>query len=308
MRITAEDCHSFYSGSLRGVLRTLKSQDILLHVQTLILDGLSVTAELCCEIINDPSYSVRMLSIRDVRNLNYGILCGALQYACRISRPDNAPRLKALYVFGSRELPHVPSSVPTKSPSHHSLSATLNERSQRQLTSALRRDGDAWWDKKGRIVGKTIAPEWASCLMSCEDLIVFDAVLCKGPRHVNSAASSSLPKSEHPAVTLFALSPCQRCKAAPEGVLDRSSSRFSLPLLSPPPLLSSSVSAAVTPRAGEGSFVARCADCLRGRYCMSCHAWWCEDCYGGTQESEDTSLASQEQIKVRIEFRCMCGA
>jgi len=54
------------------------------------------------------------------------------------------------------------------------------------------------------------------------------------------------------------------------------------PLLAPPTLHSSTTKAAKTPSGGPGqekSLLVRCYDCLRGRYCESCHVWWCENCY-----------------------------
>lgn len=65
--VTEDD---FYSGPLRGIFSTLERRHILRDVQTLVLDGLSVTADLCHEIISDPKFNVRILSIRGVKNLN----------------------------------------------------------------------------------------------------------------------------------------------------------------------------------------------------------------------------------------------
>ncbi|KAJ6439769.1 ubiquitin fusion degradation protein (Ufd1) [Purpureocillium lavendulum] len=294
----------FYSGPLRGVFSTLKRRNILQDVQTLILDGLSVTAELCYDIINDPSFNVRILSVRDVRNLNQGKLRGALQYACRSSRPDNTPRLKALYVFGSRDAALTDAvSSGTSTASHHrhndhhhgaSISAGWNHKSQVALTSALRREGDAWWSKKGIIISRPISSEWVNCMVACEGLIAFDTVLCRGPRHRNSPAFGKTPSplrvdSNEPAIATYAVSGCESCGKAPEGVhRPHASQPMSLPLLAPPPLVSSSIRAATSPHHHQGtvgmpgeelSFVARCLDCLRERYCAGCHKWWCEDCY-----------------------------
>lgn len=313
----------FYSGPLRGIFTILKHRDILTHVQTLILDGLSVTAELCNDIINDPSYSVRLMSIRDAKNLNQGKLRGALQYACRGTRPQGTPRLKALYVFGSREPQATPVTVTSPAHSRHTISASWNERSQRHLTSSMLREGDAWWDKKGRIIGKHVPTEWAFCLMACAGLIAFDAVLCQGPRHYNSSAPTNLSESTEPRIATVAVPPCKSCHAAPEGLLTPKSPRFSLPLLNPPPLLSSTVLAAVTPQVRDQSFVARCGDCLRDRYCSSCHSWWCEDCYGMQFRSSSISESASQGgspnpeegrrevfpvSKVRNSKCCACGS
>ncbi|KAH7232576.1 hypothetical protein B0J15DRAFT_408808 [Fusarium solani] len=248
----------FYAGPLRGIFSTLKQRDILRDVQSLILDGLSVTAELCHEIINDPTYSVRMLSIRDVKNLNHGKLRAALAYACRSTRPEGAPRLKALYIFG------------------------WNHKSHKALGESLEGEADAWWSRKGRMLSNGIDADWAQCLLACQGLISFDAVLCQGPRHRNSPAFGKmhLRYACNPAIATFAVGGCASCGKAPEGLMNTETTHPSaLPLLSPPPILSSSVQAATTPRPGGQAFAARCADCLRDRFCVTCNKWWCETCY-----------------------------
>ncbi|KAF4983701.1 hypothetical protein FZEAL_917 [Fusarium zealandicum] len=270
----------FYAGPLRGIFSTLKQRHILRDVQSLVLDGLSVTAELCHEIINDPNYNVRMLSIRDVKNLNHGKLRSALAYACRNSRPEGSPRLKALYVFGSKE-----TATPTLSEAvcatQSSIGADWNQRSQDALGASCKSEADAWWSRKGRMLSKSIDAHWAQCLLACQGIISFDAVLCQGPRHGNSPAfgKTHLPSACNPAIATFAVGGCASCGKAPEGLMDRTTHHSSLPLLSPPPILSSSVQAATTPRPGQEAFAPRCADCLRDRFCVTCNKWWCETCY-----------------------------
>lgn len=247
-------------------------------MQTLILDGLSVTAELCNELINDPTYSVRLLSLRDAKNLNQGKLRGSLQYACRTSRPEGSPRLKALYVFGPKE------ALPTTAPADSaSISTEWNQKSQRALSSSLEREGDMWWSKKGRMLHKHVPEEWANCLIACEGIIAFDAVLCQGPRHMNSPIFGKPPMhtQTNPAVADYALPPCEGCGKCPEGMTTPESKRspISFPLLAPPPIMSSSVRAGITPRPPADTFVPRCQDCIKDRYCKCCHKWWCEQCY-----------------------------
>ncbi|KAI5459638.1 hypothetical protein BGZ63DRAFT_359442 [Mariannaea sp. PMI_226] len=248
----------FYSGPLRGVFSTLRQRDLLRDVQSLILDGLSVTAEMCHEIINDPSYNVRLLSIRDVKHMNQGKLRSALTYACRSSRPEGMPKLKALYFFGSKD-------------------ADWNQKSQKALTSSIQgQEADAWWFRKGRMVSNPIEGDWANCLLACNGLIAFDAVLCQGPRHQNSPLGGTCSA----AIATFAVGGCASCGESPEGLMDaRTTPHSCLPLLSPPPILSSSVQAATTPAQGWKAFAPRCADCLRERYCVCCNKWWCEACY-----------------------------
>ncbi|KAI1069294.1 hypothetical protein LB507_008649 [Fusarium sp. FIESC RH6] len=245
----------FYAGPLRGIFSTLRNRNILQNVQSLILDGLSVTAELCHDIINNPDYNVRMLSIRGAKNLNQAKLRAALAYACRPTRPSN-PRLKALYIFSETT------------------------------------DDDAYWHNKGRVMESTSGmDDWAQCLLACQGIISFDAVLCQGPRHVNSPSFGNPPvkTAANPAVATFAVGGCASCGKAPEGIMTAETHSSALPLLSPPPILSSSVQAATTPRPNHTSFVPRCAGCLNDRFCVTCNKWWCEACYQPFNNSCDMS-------------------
>jgi len=253
---------SFYSGPLRGIFANLKRHNLLGDVQTLILDGLSVTSELCHEIILEPAFNVRVLSLRGTKHLNERKLCRSLQYACRPSRPVGTPKLKALYVFGSPEQP-------------------------------AGRTEDDWYQKRGRMTTGSLSDDWAATLVDCHGVIAFDALPCNGPRHLNSPAYGKIeashlvtpmgaPHDTQWAVASFSVSGCAGCGAAPEGITTHAGTPPSqLPLLAPPPLMSSSLKACTTPSecSKSGSFVARCFDCLRDRYCSCCHKWWCEDCY-----------------------------
>ncbi|KAM0276177.1 hypothetical protein ACHAQH_007029 [Verticillium albo-atrum] len=251
----------FYSGPLRGIFSRLNRLNLLADVQTLILDTLPVTAELCHELILDPSYNIKVLSLRGSQHLNERNLCRTLQYACRPSRPDNTPRLKALYIFGAPETAHT---------------------------------SDDWHHRKGKMITRAPLEEWAATLVDCHGLIAFDGMPCNGPRHLSSPAYGKVPASHlvtapgsrnsHAqwALATHAVPGCASCGAAPEGVIThRDTPPSQLPLLAPPPLLSSSVKAATVPCSDSpaSAFVARCADCLRDRYCNSCNKWWCEECY-----------------------------
>jgi hypothetical protein len=81
------------------------------------------------------------------------------------------------------------------------------------------------------------------------------------------------------------------------------------PLLAPPPLHASTHRAGKAPfvNTRNKQFIARCSDCLRVRYCESCHKWWCEDCYElpdippNTKELLGSSKGRAEQdIKVHM--------
>ncbi len=298
---------SFYSGPLRGIFSQLRRSNILQDVQILSLDGLSVTAELIHDILSDPSFSVRILSIRDAKNLNERKLRGALQYACRDSRPDGTPRLKGFYVFGSKDHPPTPGGTPV-----------------------IDKDGEseAWYVRRGNQISRRISSEWASTLAACDGIIAFDAVLCASPRHLNSPAWGSInlnaldaasdaslhDRRHHFSVATWGLDGCASCGSAPEGWTvwgenpQKTSRRDSFgetrsmaeigrfPLLSPAPMHSADLRAAMCPsgqiinsrvptfsatKRPKARFIPRCWSCLVDRYCMSCHRWWCENCFIG---------------------------
>lgn len=269
--------HSFYSGPLRGIFASLRRIDILKDVQVLSLDGLSVTAELVHDMLIDPSYSVRILSLRSVRNLNERKLRGALQYACRESRPDGTPRLKGLYIFGPKD--SAPTSAGAEgshnpSPTSPAAVATVwNNRSQKALITALAEEPEAWYERRGEQFPRAIDPDWASTLVACSGVIAFDSVLCTGPRHFNSSAwgtvniHESSPAVPHFAVATHSLSGCTSCGSAPEGWTVWGEERLSshrdadgrrtsdsyvadaarFPLLAPPPMHSASLRVAMCP-------------------------------------------------------------
>ncbi|KAH7020844.1 uncharacterized protein B0I36DRAFT_204800, partial [Microdochium trichocladiopsis] len=266
-----------YSGPLRGVLATVQRRDILASVQTLVLDGLSVTAELVNDMLVDPSFSVRILSVRDCANLNEAKLMQTLRFACRRGRAANALRLKGLYVFGSKD----------------------SSREAGGLNKSSR--ASSWYHNHGRIISKKITDGWAETLLDCQSSIRFDAVLCTGPRHQNSPAFGRVPVSSYSssaratpwAVATFAVGGCAVCGTAPEGfTVHGESPEENLPLLAPLLVHSSNVKAACRPAGASSSgsgglggssgrprFVPRCLECIRERYCFSCDQWWCESCY-----------------------------
>ncbi|KAI1759808.1 hypothetical protein GGR53DRAFT_118736 [Hypoxylon sp. FL1150] len=342
--VTEDD---FYSGPLRSVFQRLRRRDILEHVQTLVLDGLSVTAEFCNDILVDPSLRVRILSIRDVKNLNERKLMQSLRYACRSTRPEGTPRLRGLYVFGARDAPEVTASPPARRNSASQVVANIsmgwNHKSQHSLKESIRGEGDDWYHRKGRIISKHIAEGWAETLLDCREVIHFDSVLCTGPRHQNSPAFGKLPpapngaahSSEQWGIATFALGGCASCGSAPEGFTTHGDSPAKdLPLLAPVPLHSSTIKAATCPMPGAGSeaggetrkFVPRCLECIRERYCFSCDQWWCESCYqvpsrhelaiqhvhvvGQTNGMAAHEMAALEQpptVKVRMGYCLTCN-
>jgi len=144
-------------------------------------------------------------------------------------------------------------------------------------------------------------------LQTCDGIIAFDAVLC---RHHSTDLSNFDPT---PRIAVVRLAGCQSCGSCPEGpALPGVAPESHLPLLSPPPLHSSSVKAAQTMNVQGATYaplVVRCLNCLQNRWCERCNAWWCESCYvvertKKTAGSEGASTwpapTAHEHSKVRV--------
>ncbi|PLB50533.1 hypothetical protein P170DRAFT_356261 [Aspergillus steynii IBT 23096] len=293
----------FYSASLRHVFANLERRSILQDVRTLVLDGLAVPADLVAEIILNERFHVRILSIRDCRHLNERKLMQVLQYAVRPSRPRGAPRIKGIYHFtpmnharamvrsryrdwwGSRCAGQAPcGATAAKNPvSPHD-----------QQPGGPQCCQNAWYRPSGRLFQRSIEDGWAQTIQRCEGVIAFDAVLCRGPRHdvelsTPSTGSQGEPQRDNrlvlgPAIATVALGPdgCDGCHTSPEGpsIWGRSPPE-QFPLLTPPPLHSSSIAVAKRPALfphEHPAMIVRCAGCLNDRWCHRCNKWFCTSC------------------------------
>lgn len=299
----------FCAGPLRGIFSFLERKKVLSHVQTLILDGLSVTAELVQELLCDDRFSaLRILSIRETPQLNQRKLRQVLEYVVRPSRPEWMPRLRGLYVFGSkngerfstttgkishrRGVQHAESDTGVMASQGAQLGANWNHKSQNALNAELTQCEDRWYQRSGRMFEKEPEQEWANTLKKCENIIHFDAVLCRGPRHLpmdlsHDALGEQAPLETFlpPAIATVALgrAGCVKCGSTPEGPARYGESPpCCVPLLEPPPLHNSTVQQAQKPRTwGEITnppLFARCPLCLDGRFCERCLKFWDEQC------------------------------
>lgn len=285
----------FYAGPLRGIFGHLSRQSLLQDVHILILDGLSVPADLVREIVSEDRYNVRILSIREAKNLNQTKLQQVLRYAMRPTRREGTPKLRALYIFGPRDMPLLSTSKesrPEQRGSHDygvttavgaQIGARWNHVSSVVLQSTLPDNDQAkWYGRSGRVLRRPQS-DWPDTLQVCHDVIAFDAILCRGPRHDISKVSSVdfLP----PTIATVALGPtgCEACGGCPEGpAVFGQSHQATMPLLSPPPIHAATARAAQRPDTVTGApppLFLRCEDCLRGRWCERCDRFWCEDCY-----------------------------
>ena len=323
--VTEDD---FYSGPLRAVFSNLRRRNVLQDVSTLILDGLSVTADLVRELICDEPYIIRFLSIREVKNLNERKLMQVLKYATRPGRPKGSPRLQGLYFFGPIDSEYPKPTLETKSipPASEGVTSSAgaqlgmqwNHRSQHALSKSLADLDNGWYNASGRMLFRLFfkewAKEWVDTLRVCEGVITFDAVLCRGPRHDPSIAAVASPSGDsqsggtlylHPQLATIALGPtgCEVCRSSPEGAaIPGTSPSGHLPLLTPPPLYVSAVKAAQKPPNTYGSanplFLARCEACLFDRWCERCKKWWCETCYPPTEATRTGTFTELQKREV----------
>ncbi|MCJ1310759.1 hypothetical protein MMC25_004425 [Agyrium rufum] len=170
-------------------------------------------------------------------------------------------------------------------------------------------DPDEWY-RTGRTVPTDYSetPSMRSVLEAARGKIYFDAVPCPAPRHIQNVPGLDVTMLRKPIAT-YAIGPvgCVECGTMPEGprMLEgwngetvhqnrhgnqsghRSGKKAphpDLPLLSPPPLHTTSIWAAQQILGSDGQstvgmpFHARCALCLLDRWCERCHRFWCEDC------------------------------
>ncbi|KAK7708235.1 hypothetical protein SLS63_013565 [Diaporthe eres] len=108
---------------------------------------------------DDPSYSVRILSLREVKNLNEPKLRAALQMVVRPSRPEGTPRLKGLYIFGAKDPPCLTGDTAAIGNGGNATAAGWNQRSHQALSDVLHQPSDLWYDRKGTMVSVTSAWE-----------------------------------------------------------------------------------------------------------------------------------------------------
>ncbi|KAF7591752.1 hypothetical protein BBP40_001132 [Aspergillus hancockii] len=284
----------FYFTPLKGIFANLEQGSVLQDVRTLILDGLPVPADLIAEIMLTDRFNINLLSIRECRHLNERKLMQVVQHAVRPSRPKGTPRVKGIYYFTPVSQPRVmvrskyrdwwgsrcgdaPSAKEESSPSHDVQESPLYCQ-------------NAWYCTTGKLFPQTVEEDWAQTIQRCEGVISFDAVLCRGPRHnvdlYTSSGHNQQPQGQmlRPTIATIALGPkgCDGCHTSPEGpAIWGQSPDTQFPLLTPPPLHSSSVVEAKRPALFPDErpiLVARCAECLTDRWCHRCNKWFCANC------------------------------
>ncbi|KAF2746405.1 hypothetical protein M011DRAFT_468503 [Sporormia fimetaria CBS 119925] len=317
----------FYAAPLRRIFSQLERKGQLRNVRTMILDGLSVTADLVHEIMSGENFHVRILSIREVRNMNERKLQQVLRYAVRPSRPEGTPRVKGIYVFGMAELPHGRKTLEERLEHMpydeiQAMKAQWDGSTLTDVVNALAKTDERWYQGPGSKFPKapsldgSMFPKrpslpWAQTLAACEGIIAFDAVLCRGPQHDpwRIGQDKFTPEGHqavglHSVIASVALGPagCDTCHWSPEGPAQYGQSSLSqLPLLSPLPRHSSDIKDAQRPpRSGRdraNMMFARCDICLTGRRCQRCYKWWDEECYFGSASAQRTEMQIIEAMQ-----------
>ncbi|KAJ5824385.1 hypothetical protein N7447_006725 [Penicillium robsamsonii] len=291
-----------YSAPLKHIFKNLEGRGILQDVRTLILDGVSVPADLVADIISTDRFNINILSIRECRHLNERKLMQVIQHAVRPTRPAGTPRVKGIYHFS----PICTDSRPVARPRYRDWwgtrvgtlrtpSQTPNSDQEDGASTALVEQQNEWYIASGKLFKHTLEEGWAQVLKKCEGIIAFDAALCRGPRHDPNLYSSTTEDTPAeipllgPAVATVALGPrgCDGCHSSPEGpAIWSQSPDIQFPMLNPLPLHSSSVAAAKRPGLIPGEhpvLIARCADCLTNRWCHRCNKWFCGNCLPNPQ-------------------------
>lgn len=243
--------------------------NLLTHTQTLILDMQFVPADTLRNILIDDAYHIRIISLLRVRGLDIDDFGSLTNHIVNYGLPSRVSRrLEGVYLFGT-STPEPRLQTELRPIGRQLIRVDPAERGEIQ---------NPWYRKSGRLI--SLDSKLSTMVAASRGVIVWDAVLCRGPRHM-------LPIQQgyrKPTVASIALGPggCHICHSSPEGA---GSAADELPLLAPPPLHGPSIQLAQRPslkHAASGEplrFFARCSSCLKDRYCVTCCKWWCEQCY-----------------------------
>ncbi|CAG8024528.1 unnamed protein product [Penicillium olsonii] len=273
-----------HSAPLRHIFKSLERQHILQDVRTLVLDGLSVPADLVAHILLSDRFNVNILSIRECRNLNERRLMEIIQHAVRPTRPAGTPRVKGIYHFSPTQAPQAVARPKYRDWWSTRVQTSRSPSQTPSISETPAKQQNEWYSPTGRLFKHSLEEGWAQVLQECEGIIAFDATLCRGPKHTPQPDAIDPVQVPGPAVATVALGPsgCDGCHSSPEGpAIWGQSPDVHFPLLSPTPLHSSSLTAAKRPELIPGEhpvLIARCADCLTNRWCHRCNKWFCGNC------------------------------
>lgn len=250
--------------------------DVLPSVKTLILDHQYVHLDTLRNILLDSACQIRLLSLLDVRSLDRHDFQDLIDALFRGGPRLDGPRLEGIYYFGAPlmsekflnqafedKLEPVNASTPAKESNLPDAEENL----------------DPWYRRSGvAFQPPEIESLYSGLLRVTRGFVVWDAVLCRAPRHTHPHPHFLIPTI---ASVALGATGCHICHSSPEGP---GSTINHAPLLAPPPLHSFSVKVAQEIPSNSKSvaplpFYARCYNCLKYRWCASCNKWWCENCY-----------------------------
>jgi hypothetical protein len=273
--------------------------DILPRVRTLILDHQYVHLDTLRNILLDSACQIRLLSLLNVRSFDRLDFQNLIDDIFRGGRRSDGPCLEGIYYFGAPLIsnkfqdPHVEEKVSATS------AATLTEES---TPLKAEEDLDPWYlCSKVAFQPPEIESLYSALLRVTQGVLVWDAILCRAPRHTYPHERFIVPP-----IASVALGPagCHICHSSPEGP---GSAVNQLPLLSPPPLHSSSIKVCQDipsnhQRIDPMPFYARCYNCLKHRWCASCNKWWCENCYqfGGPNCYKENNARGRDSAGAKV--------
>lgn len=94
-----QQIEELYAQRFSTIFSILENRNVLQDVRTLILDGLYVPTTTIEEILFDPRYQIRLLSIRGGYQLEQYDMMRILRQLAKPSHPKETPKLRALYFF-----------------------------------------------------------------------------------------------------------------------------------------------------------------------------------------------------------------
>ena len=295
--------YTLVSYAVSNCLHRLGGKTSLQSISIMILDGLPITGEMLS--VTTERLNVRLLSIRGIRNPRRSRVQDFLGYLIKHSHPNL--KLKGLYCFGPADVPRIrhaaagsPSPASANTGVMSTLGAQLGARAPMPSEeSGYHSENSSWYDGNGEVPLPGLGSRdkwqsWAVAVNACAGIIAFDVISC---RRCPMAAKD---KDTVPRLATISLKGCKVCGSCPEGpaCVGKSPESY-LPLLAPLPFYSSTVRVAQIPPSevlSAPQLIARCEQCLTGRWCRNCNAWWCESCY----KPPTRVLDKNEELQVKL--------
>ena len=258
-----------------GLISSQQGLRLLTYARILILDHQAITADFLREVLLSGHYQVRILSIIGRTCLGYDEFSSITKLLSHHAELIPASqRLRGIYFFEYITTVQ-PSSKYSDGDGMSELSAGTEQDfyTEQDLFTAPRNVASSGLDE-----------EAAAQISASQGHLMFNAVLCRGPRH-----DFQHPKSIGHRIAGYIIGPqgCSNCGTLPEGPASDLQTHF--PLISPPPFYGFSVETATQPPYGADGkplrFFARCKQCADRAFCTSCGKFFCEDCDASTGPS-----------------------